>query len=132
TFRKERPGITVELITADRRLDLSRSEADVALRAGSRPEGGGIVAQRLPDSAWGIYCSLAYAQDHGAPTRPDELDRHTVVGPEGAMANLPAFQWLTRITPNASIGTRSNSMTNLLSALKAGLGIGALPCFVGA
>jgi hypothetical protein len=29
------------------------------------------------------------------------------------------------------VSTRSNSLTNLLSAVKAGLGIGMLPCFVG-
>ena len=61
------PNITVEFITDDRRLDSSRGEADVALRAGSRPEGGGIVAQRLPDASWALYCSHGYAEEHGAP-----------------------------------------------------------------
>src|SRR4051794_21590558 len=121
TFRKQYPGITIELITADRLLDLARSEADVALRAGARPEGGGIVAQRLPDAGWSVYCSRVYAQDHGTPTGPHDIEGHTIVGPEGAMANLRAFQWLARIAPNARIGTRSNSMTNLVSALRAGL-----------
>jgi DNA-binding transcriptional LysR family regulator len=130
TFRQQCPGIIVELITADRRLDLARSEADVALRAGSRPEGGGIVAQRLPDCGWALYCSHAYRNDHGTPAGPDELNGHSVVGPEGAMANLPAFQWLARTAPHASVGTRSNSLTNVVSALRAGLG-GVLPCFVG-
>lgn len=131
TFRKQYPCITVELVAEDRRLDLSRGEADVALRAGSQPEGGGIVAQRLPDSGWAFYCSHAYAEEFGAPASPPELNGHAVVGLEGAMSNLPAFVWLTRTAPNASISARSNSLTNLVSALKAGLGIGPLPCFVG-
>jgi DNA-binding transcriptional LysR family regulator len=131
TFRKQHPGITVELITADRRLDLSRSEADVALRAGSRPEGAGIVAQRLPDSAWSVYCSKTYAEEHGIPATPGELNQHAIVGPEGAMANVQAFLWLARMAPDATISARSNSLTNLLSAVRAGLGTGTLPCFVG-
>jgi DNA-binding transcriptional LysR family regulator len=131
TFRKQYPNITVELFTDDRRLDLSRGEADVALRAGSRPEGGGIVAQRLPDAAWAVYCSWAYAEEHGVPAGPDDLNAHAIVCLEGPLSNLPAFLWLKRIAPDASIGARSNSLSNLASALKAGLGVGPLSCFIG-
>lgn len=130
-LRKQYPNITVELIIDDRRLDLSRGEADVALRASARPEGAGIVAQRLPDAHWAIYCSHAYAEEHGAPNGADDLNRHAIVGLEGAMANLPAFLWLKRVAPAARITARSNSLTNLASALKAGLGVGPLSCFIG-
>jgi DNA-binding transcriptional LysR family regulator len=131
TFRKQYPGVTVELIVDDRRLDLARNEADVAMRAGSRPQGAGIVAQRLPNAAWGVYCSHAYVEDHGVPKHPDELCEHAIVGLDGIMASLPISQWLTRMAPNSSVSARSNSLTNLISALKAGLGVGPLPCFVG-
>jgi DNA-binding transcriptional LysR family regulator len=131
TFRKQHPGVTIQLFADDRVLDLSRGEADVALRAGSRPQGGGIVAQRLPDSAWTIYCSRAYADEHGAPEFANGLEGHAIIGMDGAISHLPAVGWLARTAPNASITTRSNSLTNLVSAVKAGLGVGALPCFVG-
>lgn len=130
-FRKQHPGITVELINDDRRFDIARNEADVAYRAGSRPEGAGIVARRLPDFAWAIYCSRGYADEHGTPALPDAADGHAIIDMEGAMSTIPAFLWLTRVAPKASISARSNSLTNLLSAVKAGLGIGPLPCFVG-
>jgi DNA-binding transcriptional LysR family regulator len=38
---------------------------------------------------------------------------------------------LARLTPNSHTSARSNSLNNLVSALKAGLGIAPLPCFVG-
>jgi DNA-binding transcriptional LysR family regulator len=131
SFRKQHPGIAIELITDDRRLDLSRGEADVALRASSRPEGGGIVAQRLPDGSWTVYCSKAYADEHGIPGDASALNQHHIICLEGSMAKVPAFVWLNRVAPAAKVATRSNSLTNLLSAAKAGLGIGMLPCFVG-
>ena len=131
SFRSQYPGVTVELVIDDRRLDLRRSEADVALRAGMRPEGGGIVAQRLPDSAWAAYCSRRYADEHGAPADTAELDSHAVVGLEGPMARLAASLWLTQTAPKAVIGARSNSLISHVSAIKAGLGVGMLPCFVG-
>jgi DNA-binding transcriptional LysR family regulator len=130
-FRKQHPGVTVELVAEDRRLDLSRNEADVALRASSRPEGAGIVAQRLPDAAWSVYCSRGYAEEHGVPAGPNELNGHAAVALDAAMSNVPPFQWLAQVAPNASVSARSNSLTNLVSAVKAGLGVGALPCFVG-
>jgi len=130
-FRKRHPGITVELFADDRRLDLSRGEADVAIRAGSRPEGAGIVAKRLPDAAWALYCSPAYADEYGLPNKPGDLNRHSVVILERAMPSLAAFEWMKQVAPDASVSASSNSINNLASALKAGIGIGPLPCFIG-
>ena len=35
------------------------------------------------------------------------------------------------MTPNSAVAARSNSLSNLVSALKAGLGVAMLPCFIG-
>jgi DNA-binding transcriptional LysR family regulator len=130
-FRKLHPGILVELIADDRRLDLARGEADVALRSSSRPEGAGIVARRLPDGAWSVYCSRSYADEHGIPTTIDALDGHAIVAAEGGIANLPGPRFLARVAPNSRTSARSNSLTNLMLALKGGLGIATLPCIAG-
>ena len=131
-FRQKYPGVSVELIADDRRLDVSRGEADVAIRASSQPQDSGIVVKRLPDAGWTAYCSHGYVADHGVPTDADSFDGHAVVLVEEAMmSRLPAYMWLTRFAQNVTVSTRSNSLTNLLSAVKAGLGIGMLPCFVG-
>jgi DNA-binding transcriptional LysR family regulator len=131
SFRQQYPGVTVEVITDDRRLDVSRGEADVALRASSRPEGGGVVAQRLPDAGWSVYCSRSYAEEHGMPSEADRFAGHHIVLVEGSMARLPAYAWLVRMAQNPTVSARSNSLTGVLSAVKGGLGIGMLPCFVG-
>ena len=130
-FRRLHPGILVELIANDRRLDLARGEADVALRAGLRPEGAGIVARRLPDAAWSVYCSRSYAEEHGMPSTIEALDGHAVVAADGDIAKLSGPRLLARLTPSSRVSTRSNSLTNLLLALKAGLGIAPLPCIAG-
>lgn len=130
-FRQQFPGVTVELITSDRRLDVARGEADVALRASSRPEGGGIVAQRLPDAGWAAYCARAYAEERGKPSHENGFDGHAILLVEGQIAQLPSFVWLVNAAVKASGVTRSNSITNLISAAKAGLGITMFPCFIG-
>jgi DNA-binding transcriptional LysR family regulator len=130
-FRKAHAGILIELLVDDRRLDLARGDADIALRTGSRPDGAGIVARRLPDVAWSVYCSRSYAGEHGAPASVDALDGHPVLDIDGALAGRPAPLFLARAAPNSTISARSNSLANLVSALKAGLGIAMLPCLIG-
>ena len=125
------PGIPVELITADERLDIARGEADVALRAAARPEGSGIVAQRLPDLDWTVYCSRGYAADRGLPATLDALRGHDLVGLEGRMGQLPGWRWLSAAAAGAAVPVRSNSFVSLVSNLKAGLGLGALPTIIG-
>lgn len=130
-FQASHPGVCIELITADERLDVARGEADVALRASSRPDGAGIVARRLPDTPWTIYCSRSYAAERGIPACREEIPGHDIVGMEGRMGSLAGWLWLAASAPNAQIRFRSNSLTNLVSNLKAGLGLGALPTVIG-
>jgi DNA-binding transcriptional LysR family regulator len=130
-FRALYPGVPVELIASDERLDVARGEADVALRASARPEGAGIVAQRLPDLDWTIYCSRSYGSERGVPASRDALGGHDVVGVEGRMARLPAWVWLSAAMKDAAVPVRSNSFVGLVANLKAGLGLGALPVIIG-
>jgi DNA-binding transcriptional LysR family regulator len=130
-FRRQHPGILIELAADDRRFELARGDADIALRTGSRPDGAGIVARRLPDVAWSVYCSKSYADENGAPDSAQALDGHAILGVDGALADRPAPLFLMRAAPNSTVSARSNSLANLVSALKAGLGIAMLPCLVG-
>jgi molybdate transport repressor ModE-like protein len=125
------PGVLIELITSDERLDIARGEADVALRASSRPEGAGIVARRMPDIDWTIYCSRAYAAERGIPTCRDAIRGHDIVGLDGRMAELPGWLWLKASAPDAVIRFRSTSFMSVVSNLRAGLGLGALPTIIG-
>jgi DNA-binding transcriptional LysR family regulator len=125
------PGVSVELIATDERLDIAAGEADVALRGSSHPEGAGIVAQRMPDILWTIYCSRAYGAERGVPDCREALQRHEIVGFEGRLTRLPGWRWLTDAAPEAVIRFRSSSFVSMVSNLKAGLGVGPLPTIIG-
>ena len=130
-FRKVHPGVRVELDASDRRVDVGRGEADVALRAGSRPEGPGIVMRRLPDNDWAVYCSRGYAEENGFPDSPGAVAGHAIVALDGQMGRTPASLWIIGHARESDVQLRSNSLTNLLSNIRAGLGLGALPCLLG-
>jgi DNA-binding transcriptional LysR family regulator len=130
-FQALYPGVSVELIATDERLDLAAGEADVALRGSSHPEGPGIVARRMPDVLWTIYCSAAYAAERGVPDGRDALRGHDIVGFEGRLTRLPGWRWLADAEPDAVIRFRSSSFVSVVANLKAGLGIGPLPTIIG-
>lgn len=130
-FHKAHPGVRVELDASDRRVDVARGEADVALRAGSRPQGAGIVARRLPDNDWSLYGSRAYVAEHGCPESPDALAGHAMVLLDWPRGRTGVADWIVDRTAEADIRVRSNSLTNLVSNVRAGVGLGALPCILG-
>jgi len=126
-FRTIHPEIRIDLVVDERKLDLSRGGADVALRTGARPNETGLVARRLPSVAWAVYCSREYAN---RPISQEDLSNHPLIGAEGPIAALPGWTWLKSAAPTAEVVAKSSSLTNLISAVRAGLGISALPCFL--
>jgi DNA-binding transcriptional LysR family regulator len=125
--RRADPDLAIELIVGDARLDLLRGEADLALRAGSRPEEPGLVRQKMPILGWGLYCSRAYRDERGAPSGPGDLASHALVLAADPAARIPALVWLEAAAEGATQVTRVNTLAALLSAIKAGMGVSILP-----
>jgi DNA-binding transcriptional LysR family regulator len=90
-----------------------------------------IVARRLPNVSWSVYCGRAYADRNDVPATVEDLDGHPIVGVDGALADRPPALFLMQAAPHSQVSARSNSLANLVSALKAGLGIAMLPCLIG-
>lgn len=124
------PEILIELDTTDVVRDLAAGAADIALRMVDRPEGAGLVGRRLGDALWGVYCSRDYAAAHGRPTRRRDLADHPFIGggEEGVWRMYQA--WLRDHDLEGAVVYRHGSSTGLLSAVRSGLGLAALPCVV--
>jgi DNA-binding transcriptional LysR family regulator len=130
-FRRQYPDVLVEVINADAMLDLQKGEADVAIRMGGAPFGSGVVARRLPDCLWTAYSSGAYARENGLPQRPEDLPIHATVGLDGALGRLQSAVWFREIVGADRIKVRCSSLSNVVHSLRAGLGVGMLPCVIG-
>jgi len=124
------PEIHIELDTTDEKRDLSASAADVALRSAERITGSGLVARRLADDLWAIYCSRAYAAEHGRPTRRMELRGHPFVGGGGDGVWQIYQQWLRDNDLERAVTIHHNTALGLLAAVRAGMGLAVLPCIV--
>ncbi len=128
-FRALYPGIQVELLVDNRALDLSRREADVALRA-VRPTQGDLFGRKLSDIRWRFYASPDYLAAHGKPRTLRDVGKHQVIGWGEAMQPTKAAAWLAKNAATGTIGYRTGSLVNHFMAAKAGMGLALLPCYL--
>jgi DNA-binding transcriptional LysR family regulator len=130
-FRQTHPGIVVELVVDNRVLNLSRREADIALRP-MRPKEGDLWGRKLADVAWAIYGAAAYLEERGgAISSPNDLGHHALIGWEETARGVMAADWLHRMVPGDAFVYRTNSLVNQFTAAKAGIGLALLPCYLG-
>lgn len=125
-FAELYPDVQIHVLVDDRILDLTRGEADVALRAGA-PSETELVGRRLVDANWGLYCSQTYAARRGVAGAHDLLESHAVLGFEGSLDRTPVAQWLNARAGEHAIVSRSNSLSNHVNLIRSGMGVGALP-----
>jgi DNA-binding transcriptional LysR family regulator len=129
-FQAAYPAIELELITGNAFFDLSRREADVALRP-SRHPGDAMVGRKLAAIAVALYGARGYLAERGRPRREAELAGHALITGDASLAHLPATRWLARHAPQGATVLRCNSWLSQCAAARAGLGLAALPCFLG-
>ena len=129
-FQAIYPDVGVEMIGDDRVFDLERGEADVALRAGARPDGGSLVVRKLADLKWAVYCGRDYAARRGTPASETELDTHDIIASDGYLSRLPGPIWLAEHAARGNVVYRCNSVSNLFYAIRAGLGVATFPCVI--
>jgi DNA-binding transcriptional LysR family regulator len=77
------PGIHLECIFTQRRVDLLAEGVDLALRAGLVDDAS-LAGRKLGDSPLGLYASPGYLEAHGTPRRLAQLAAHECVLFRGA------------------------------------------------
>jgi DNA-binding transcriptional LysR family regulator len=126
-LRERHPALVLEIAADQRTFDLTRREADLALRMG-RPRTPGLVTRKLSDVAYRLYAAPAYAAARG--DGPVDFARDAFVGFEESLASAPQERWLARVGPERRVVFRCNSTASLQAATRAGVGVAVLPCFV--
>jgi len=128
SLRERHPRLLLEVAVDQRIFDLTRREADLALRLG-RPRETGLVMRKLGEVAYGLYA--ARGQPAARRGRVD-FEADPFVGFDDSLASVPQERWLARVAPVRKLVFRCNSSLSLVAAVKAGMGVAVLPCFVAA
>lgn len=122
-LRQQYPAIHIKLIGEKRSASLSRREADLALRL-SRPTEPGLVARKIGHFGFGLYGAPAYLKE----TPPHA---HAFIAYDASMDDTPQQLWLKSIAGTREIVLRTSDLENQAAAARTGLGLAALPHFLG-
>lgn len=79
-FVERHPLLQIELHCSDRFVDLLEEQIDVCLRVTDHLPDSSLVARRLASSEVLLVAAPGYLERHGAPTTPEELTSHALLG----------------------------------------------------
>ena len=127
SFVEQHPNIQIELVLSNKLEDLSRRDADIAVRM-ARPTQGALVARKVGMLGVGFYATQAYLDRRGVPDSLLDLDNHTVIGfdqgtpPLELLAGIDFPRPITRDV----FSFRTDDDAAQVAAIRAGMGIGGV------
>jgi DNA-binding transcriptional LysR family regulator len=128
-FRGVCPDVRLDLVTGNTALNLSRRDADVAIRATAAPPES-LVGRKVARIAWAAYGAAASAVPV-AGTAELFAAGTMWVGFGDSLAGLAAASLLRSSVPASQVACRFDTVSGLVAGIEAGLGLGFLPCFAG-
>jgi DNA-binding transcriptional LysR family regulator len=129
-FHRRYPEIEVQLNMDNRPLNLSRREADLALRPG-KPTQQVLQIRKIGTVVAALYASPSYLKKRGEPRTVEELAGHDILDDEEASQHYQLSRWLHQLVRDARVTLRCDSAIVRAAAAADGLGLAVLYCYVG-
>jgi DNA-binding transcriptional LysR family regulator len=117
------PALRVELDPGETVIDLTRREADLALRT-VRPTRGDLVVTRLRAVRWVLVATPDVAHALGTLRRWSDAPW---IGWGERLANTRPARWLAKHAPGVEPAVRSDSLRTQLAVIAAGAGVALVP-----
>jgi DNA-binding transcriptional LysR family regulator len=125
-FQTQNPGIVVELILSNQSLNLSRRDADIAIRLTNDPPET-LVGRRICTGRWSVYCR----RDLIAGLGSEALDTVAFIGFGDNFGSAPGRRWIQANIHPGRLVAKANSAHCILQLALQGFGATLLPCFLG-
>jgi DNA-binding transcriptional LysR family regulator len=129
-LRSRHPYLSLELATSVRSVSMVRREADLALRL-IRPTQNTFAVRKVATQAHAVYAAASYLEERRAEPGLASLRDLDLIGWEEEFASLRMAQWLREVTSAKPLALATTSLAPQIAAVRSGLGIAVLPCFVG-
>ncbi|MFB3305971.1 LysR family transcriptional regulator [Pseudomonas sp. AMR01] len=124
-FMPAYPALTLELSTSNDFANLSRRDADIALRLTKTPPEH-LVGRCLGVVRYQVCASAGFARQHAGR----ELADLAWIAPDDFLPDHPTVVWRREQLPGVRPSYRCNSMLSVTELVRAGLGVAALPDFL--
>ena len=123
-FLSEHPAVEIEVDVSNNSLDLTRREADVAIRATRTPPDS-LVGRKLGTPGYAVYAVPSLLPRGKVP----DLETLPWIGFDERLAHLPVARWFEGVLSGARPRLRMDSLATMLRAAVAGAGAAVLPTF---
>ncbi|PMS23630.1 LysR family transcriptional regulator [Trinickia dabaoshanensis] len=127
-LRAAHPGIDVVCVTSAGLANLTRREADVAIRT-LRPESPDLIVRRLAQLESGVYASRAYLAARGEPREGSAFEGHDLLMYQRTLVPSMWESLCGEPIHRGCVAFQTSSTMMLFEAAIAGLGVTELPCF---
>lgn len=128
-FRQAHPLIRLDVVIGNQTLNLSKRDADVAIRANDSP-GETLVGRRLATLNWAIYGRAGDALTPAEQADPKALYQRDWVALGDQLGYVKAARYVRERVAPERIALKSSAVLGMTEAVEQGLGIGPLPCFI--
>jgi len=119
------PQLQLELVTSHQVANLSKRDADIAVRATSHPPEH-LVGHHLGRAHFAIYGASSLFKGRRAPNSLEEYDWIVL---DEALPESPTGKWRQKKYPKVVPRYRVDSLVAVGEAVRAGLGIGAMSTY---
>jgi DNA-binding transcriptional LysR family regulator len=126
-FRRCHPHVMLEIVARQDLANLSRREADVALRS-ARPEQHNLMIRRAGWWKGGLYAAKSYVAAHDLKPGISNFSNLDIITWTEESAHFRGGPWFAEHARDATVVLQANSRRIHHSACKAGIGLAILPC----
>jgi DNA-binding transcriptional LysR family regulator len=125
-FTKLYPGIEIQLLSSGEDFNLSRLEADIALRSTSSPPEH-LIGRKLFTMPWNFYGSRQFFKEPVGRLGLRQLSHYPLIGPDRSLLRVKPMQWLEKHAEKLNFSARANTFMAMAALAREGLGLALLP-----
>ena len=126
TLRASHPLLSFELHTGNALASLTQRDADIAIRATTRPPQH-LIGKQIGPIRVALFGSKNGIVQSGADLKSGKA---VWIAPDDALPDHPSVLWRKRHFPKVQPTYRVNSILTVLELINQGLGIGVVPMFL--
>ena len=125
-FCRRFPAIGLEIIARQEVANLTRREAEIALRP-LRPKQANLLIRQVGVWNLGLYAARKYAEAHNLKPGLRDFSKVAAIAWTKEGAGLRSAPWLTKNAPGSVVALMASSRRIHHAACKAGVGVAILP-----
>jgi len=125
-FNEIFPDISINIMVSNEEYNLSRLEADMAIRATHQPPEN-LIGRKILSLRWSAYASVKYIEENGRANSLDDLNKHLLISSDKTLSSLAAYQWIEDNINPTTIIVRCNDLMSMSAFAESGVAIAFLP-----